>query len=265
MGLIRWTYTKAAEVAKIVGKKEEAEKWTNILTEWPGIALGDDNGMLIAPDLSPVKAHRHLSHLLAWHPLGLIDYSNGEKDRAIINATLKELEGQGDVHWGFFHSWMANIYARAFNGEKAVNYLKAFASCSCSPNTFHLNLNQCENDGAGGPFTLEGNFAFASGLQEMLIQSHSGVVKIFPAIPDSWNDLSFKTLRTKGAFLISASMQRGKVILVKIESEKGGTIKLENPFLEEGFTSKKKEIAIEESMLLIGMKPGEVIDIKLSD
>jgi alpha-L-fucosidase 2 len=46
------------------------------------------------------------------------------------------------------------------------------------------------------PFTLEGNFAFASAIQEMLIQSHTGVVKLFPAIPSDWKDVSFNTLRT---------------------------------------------------------------------
>lgn len=262
LGLIRWTYLKASEVAKIIGKNEEAEKWTKILGEWPEITLGDENEILIAPGTVP-EAHRHLSHLVAWHPLGLIDYSNGEKDRKIIDGTLRELEAlDGDVNWGFYNSWLANIYARAFNGEKAAKYLIDFAKCACSPNTFHLNLNQCENDGVGGPFTLEGNFAFASGLQEMLIQSHTGIVRVFPAIPDSWSDLSFKTLRTKGAFLISASKKSGKVNLVRIESEKGGTIKLENPFKNEKFICESSEITKEGNMLLIEMKPGEIIDIK---
>ncbi len=261
LGLIRWTYLKASEVAKIVGKNEEAKKWTKILEEWPEISLGVENEILIAPGIAP-GAHRHLSHLLAWHPLGLIDYSNGEKDRKIIDGTLRAFEAlDGDVNWGFYGSWLANVYARALNGEKAAKYLKDFAKCACSPNTFHLNLNQCDNNGAGGPFTLEGNFAFASGLQEMLIQSHTGVVRIFPAIPASWKDLSFKTLRTKGAFLVSAEKKNGKVTHIEIQSEKGGTIKLENPFLEEEFTCENKDITKAGNMLSVEMKPGEVINI----
>jgi len=51
------------------------------------------------------------------------------------------------------------------------------------------------------PFTLEGNFAFAAGLQEMLIQSKDDIIEVFPAIPSSWKDISFENLRTEGAFL----------------------------------------------------------------
>jgi alpha-L-fucosidase 2 len=77
---------------------------------------------------------------------------------------------------------------------------------------------------------LEGNFAFASGINEMLIQSHTGVVKIIPAIPNSWENLSFKNLRTMGAFLVSSEIIKGKVTQVEIGSETGGIINIANPF-----------------------------------
>ena len=80
------------------------------------------------------------------------------------------------------------------------------------------------------PFTLEGNFAFAAGIQEMLLQSHTGTVRIFPAIPASWHDVSFRQLRAQGAFLISATRERGKVTAVRIDPPRGGTIRLADPF-----------------------------------
>ena len=80
------------------------------------------------------------------------------------------------------------------------------------------------------PFTLEGNFAFASGIQEMLLQSHTGIIRIFPAIPLKWKDVAFKTLRAQGAFLVSARQKEGKMEKVEIISEKGGICKLRNPF-----------------------------------
>ena len=81
------------------------------------------------------------------------------------------------------------------------------------------------------PFTLEGNFAFAAGLQEMLLQSYAGFIEVFPAVPASWKDISFHTLRAEGAFLISAEMKEGSVRSIEITSEKGGLMKLKNPFL----------------------------------
>ena len=72
--------------------------------------------------------------------------------------------------------------------------------------------------------------AAAAGLQEMLIQSYSGTVKLFPAVPESWKNAGFYKLRTEGAFLVSALKQNGKVARVEISSEKGGRLKLQNPF-----------------------------------
>ena len=76
------------------------------------------------------------------------------------------------------------------------------------------------------PFTLEGNFAFAAGLQEMMLQSHAGYIEVFPAVPDGWKDVSFQTLRAEGAYLVSAVRQNGLTKTVTITSEKGGTVKL---------------------------------------
>jgi hypothetical protein len=76
--------------------------------------------------------------------------------------------------------------------------------------SFHVNGEQ-HNLGFTNfkywPFMLMGNFAFASRIQEMLIQSHTCFVEVFPAIPDTWLDASFERLRTAGAFLVSAKRE----------------------------------------------------------
>ena len=99
--------------------------------------------------------------------------------------------------------------------------------------SFHCNGDQ---SGKGyskfkyRPFTLEGNFAAAAGIQEMLLQSHRGVIRVFPAVPDSWQDAAFTTLRAEGAFLISAERRHGKVTRIEITSERGGRCRLHSPF-----------------------------------
>jgi alpha-L-fucosidase 2 len=234
LSFIRWTFEKAAELANVLGKTEESRKWKTILSEWPDFALDKEGGLAFAPGYPYQESHRHFSHLVGWHPLGVIDWSKGEKDQEIIRATLNNLEKRGSDWWcGYSFSWLGNLYARAFMGEKAAESLRIFSQNFCLPNSFHANGDQ---SGKGyskftyRPFTLEGNFAFAAGVQEMLIQSHTGVIQIFPAIPESWCDVSFHTLRTEGAFLVSAQRTGGKVERVEIESEKGGICRLKNPF-----------------------------------
>ncbi len=101
--------------------------------------------------------------------------------------------------------------ARAFDGEGAAQELKTFAECFCLPNTFHANGDQTKSGKSKftyRPFTLEGNFAFAAGIQEMLMQSHIGIIRIFPAVPASWQDISFQNLRAMGAFLVSTEQKK---------------------------------------------------------
>jgi alpha-L-fucosidase 2 len=234
LAFIRWTFEKAAELADHLGKKEEGAKWRSILAEWPGYALDNDGGLAFAAGHPYVESHRHFSHLVGWHPLGVIDWSHGEKEQEIIKVTLNNLEKRGPDYWcGYSWSWLGNLYARAFMGDKAAEALRIFSENFCLPNSFHVNGEQ-HNKGYSKmkyrPFTLEGNFAFASGVQEMLIQSHTGIIHVFPAIPAIWKDVSFSTLRTVGAFLVTAEQKDGKVEKIEIISEMGGVCKLKNPF-----------------------------------
>jgi len=238
LSLIRWTFEKAAELAHEVGNVEEGELWEKTLSEWPELAI-DDSGLLFAPGVAYDKSHRHFSHQLGYHPLGIIDFSKGDKHKKIIENTIATLDAKGSDWWvGYSFSWLGNLKARAFDGDGAAEVLKKFATSFCLPNSFHVNGDQ---SGKGyskfkyRPFTLEGNFAFAAGLQEMLIQSHTGIVHVFPAVPQSWKEINFKHLRTEGAFLISATKEKGVVTSVEIEATKGGVLKMKNPFGKKEF------------------------------
>ncbi len=266
LSLIRWTYEKAAELALEIGLKEESEKWAKILSEWPELAIDEQTGLMFTPDLPYNESHRHFSHLMGFHPLGLVDFSNGEEDKEIILNTLKNLEAQSTDYWtGYSFSWQGNLYARAFDGENAARVLRIFAECFCLKNSFHVNGDQCK---AGystmtyRPFTLEGNFAFASGIQEMLLQSHTDIVRVFPAIPEEWKDVKFHQLRAQGAFLVSAQMKDGLVVHIEIESEKGGEILLDNPFENDEFGS-SKEYNFSNGIIRLNVQKGEKVLLKI--
>ncbi|HEY5509809.1 MAG TPA: glycoside hydrolase N-terminal domain-containing protein [Prolixibacteraceae bacterium] len=258
LAFIRWTFEKAAELAGKLGKTEEEAKWNAISKEWPPFALDLKGGLAFAPRHSYVESHRHFSHLVGWHPLGIIDWSNGRKEQRMIRETLQTLERIGPDYWcGYSYSWEANLYARAFMGDKAAGALRIFAENFCLRNSFHVNGEQF-NKGYSKfkyrPFTLEGNFAFAAAVQEMLIQSHTGLIRIFPALPVAWKEVSFSTLRCQGAFLVSAKMEQGNVTGVKIVSEKGGLCRMKNPFGSNPFQTKCSwpgEVKTEGEILMI--------------
>lgn len=263
LSLIKFTFQSAAELAEVLKLTDEAAKWKSILAEFPDYDLDEQGGFSFSKGIPYESSHRHFSHLMAIHPLGLVDWSNGEKDQKIISATLQRLKEVGPSAWtGYSYSWLANLQARAMDGEGATQSLRDFATAFCLKNTFHVNGDQSKSGKSSftyRPFTLEGNFAFASGVQEMLIQSHTGTVRIFPAIPQSWGEVSFDQLRTVGAFLVSATRKKGKTIQVKIQSEKGGEIRLQNPFEKDQIKVGNEVITVKNGLIKLEMKAGEVV------
>lgn len=265
-GLLKFIFKAASELAGELNLSEESEHWKNIGSELPEYLIDEDGSLCIAKGYPYNASHRHFSHLLAIHPLGLIDKSNGELDTKIIDASISKLDKFGPDWWtGYSYSWLANLKARAFDGNGAAEALHTFAECFCLKNGFHANGDQSKTGKSKytyRPFTLEGNMAFASGVQEMLLQSHTGVIRVFPAIPDSWKDVSFNNLRAVGAFIVSATMEGGRVGRVKITAEKGGELKLYIP-LDVCISVKcNKDYKIENNIIEIDTEPGETIYIE---
>jgi alpha-L-fucosidase 2 len=230
LSLMVFNFKAAKELALELGLKNKATHWDSILQQFPALSVSETNALNIAPGLGYTTSHRHFSHLMSIHPLGLIKIENGEKEKTIIQNSLRQLDSIGPSGWcGYSYAWLSNMKARAKDGDGAAKALQIFAKAFCSINSFHVNGDQTKSGYSGmtyRPFTLEGNFAFAAGVQEMLLQSHAGFIELFPAVPDGWKDVSFQTLRAEGAYLVSAVRQNGLIKTITITSEKGGTVKL---------------------------------------
>lgn len=263
--LVRFAFRAASELASELKLDEEAIHWSKLEAELPDYLLDEEGGLCIAKGFSYNASHRHFSHLLAIHPLGLLDKSNGERDAAIIEASISELDKFGPDWWtGYSYSWLANLKARSFDGEGAADALHTFAGCFCLPNGFHANGDQSKSGKSRftyRPFTLEGNMAFAAGVQEMLLQSHTGIVRIFPAIPDSWKNVSFEKLRATGAFVISAERKDGRTKRVRILSEKGCKLRMALPFEGTFKINGNQKYIVEDGILEMDTKAGETVEL----
>lgn len=268
LSLIKFALGKAAELAAELGLAGEAARWKKIASEFRDFALSERRELLVAPGVPYTESHRHFSNLMAIHPLGLIKWEDGETAKTIIKNSIHLTDSIGPDWWcGYSYAWLANLKARAKDGAGAAAALTTFATAFCSSNSFHLNGDQTKSGLSKfqyRPFTLEGNFAFAAGLQEMLLQSYSGVIEILPALPDDWKDIAFVNLRAEGAFLISATQKDGLLDEVKLVSEKGGRARLKTGF-KTWYLALKKDAVIEKSengIIEIWCKPGAIVVLK---
>jgi alpha-L-fucosidase 2 len=263
LALVKNIYREYIEVLKKTGSNNIA-KIKSAAELYPAFDI-NATGLSIAPGQNLDQSHRHHAHLMAIYPLGLLDIGK-EADKNTIDKSLRWLEEKGTREWcGYSFSWAACLYAQARQGDSAAKMLNLFAKYFVSTNSFHLNGDQ-----GGGqysnftyrPFTLEGNFAFAQGIHEMLIQSNKGYIEIFPAIPADWKNVSFATLRTEGAFLVSAVKEDGVISRVEISAGATGLMRLKLPFKTFYIEGNKKTYLLNGNVLEIKMTKGEIVVIK---
>jgi hypothetical protein len=235
LSLLIYLFKTLAEMAKLLGNGEDTV-WEEKLRLLPELAVTEDYVLMISPDEQLTESHRHHAHAMAIYPLKILNYSNGEKDKAIIDATVANLELLGTGLWvGFSFPWMAEFYAIQGNGEGAAYQLKLFGENFCSQNGFHLN-GDYKRRGVSRwhyrPFTLEANMCAADALQEMLLQDDGGVIRVFPAVPEEWRvkGASFSNLRGKRGILISSAIKGRKVSYITLKSANSGEYAVENAF-----------------------------------
>ncbi len=121
-----------------------------------------------------------------------------------------------------------------FNGMNSI--YAAAARVSYKPETILRELKAMQQkigraNGMihGNPHGIEQFSIVPNAIQEMLMQSHEGVIRLFPAWPQDQN-ASFGTLRARGAFLVSSELKDGKVQQVEITSERGRDCTVVNPW-----------------------------------
>jgi alpha-L-fucosidase 2 len=242
IALIRFLGQSILESHEILGSTDPVvDRAREVLENLVGY-VREGNRLLVSENTPLSHSHRHFSHLMAIHPLGLLTIDGTEEERDLIRGSLREIRVKGTGEWtGWSYPWMSLIASRAGLGNTAWQMLDVYCNSFISPNTFQTNgdprlfgLSQWDYE----PMTLEAGFGAAAAVMEMLLQSYNGCIRLFPSIPDRWHDAYFRDLRAEGAFVVTAKLENDRVRFVRIRSEKGGSCKVKNPF-----TGRKAEMA----------------------
>ena len=220
LGLVRNTFELAVDMSTSLGiDADRHKKWRHILKNLSGFATQERDGATV---------FRYTEKGLAWHggntvgiqhiyPAGAIGHDSDPKllevSRNTIRVMNRWIDGNG----------MSSIYAAAvrvgYDGQTILQKLREMIEKVGGTNGFTR----------GNVHGVENCSIVPNAINEMLCMGHQGVLRVFPVWPKGRN-ARFMTLRVWGAFLVSSELTGGKVLYVRIHSEKGRRCTLVNPW-----------------------------------
>ena len=217
IGLMKWCFQTLLDINEQHELNDPlAPKWQNVVDHLVDFQI-DDHGLRIGKDIPFDKPHRHYSHLLPFYPLAILK-PDDEQGKQLLKTTLdhwldvtfnRKNEASAMAVTGYTATGAASMYAWLGDADQAYRYLDLFIDHDrVSPTTMYAE---------GNP-VIESPLSFATCIHDMLLQSWGGVLRVFPAVPDQWQDVEFRDLRGQGAFLVTAKRKNGKTVFVTVKS-----------------------------------------------
>lgn len=240
LGLVRRVFQGILEVgAELHVDPERWAKWqdiTNRLSGFPTVVVDGVRrirGAESGPAASRVGPNRDNSRMelsgMAW-PTGIVGLGS---DPSLLKVLQDDARGWPEREW-INHF---NGFSQTFPGAARIGYdprdllakLRKQLTVGSFPNLMVFV-------GGGG---IENCSTVPATINEMLLQTHHGVMRVFPVWPKE-KPARFARLRTHGAFLVSAELRGSEVQSLEIESEKGRECILENPWPGRGLVLSRR-------------------------
>ena len=206
--------------------------------------------------------HRHVSHLYGLHPANLI---SPLRTPELAEACRVTLNRRGDEATGWSRAWKMNFWARLGDGNRAWKLFRSLLQPAVDPQTGAHGSGTFPNlFCAHPPFQIDGNYGGTAGIGEMLLQSHEGFIHLLPALPDSWDEGSFRHMRVRGGASVDLDWQAGRAVQATIRALCPGTFLVRMPAgaTEATVTIGGKATTLSDEMIELKLAKGEAAELR---
>jgi hypothetical protein len=230
LGLVRMLFQGLLSMTRELGTDTERHaRWQEILdrlSDFPTSVVdgirrvrGAESGPA-ASRIGPLREASRIEFMGMVWPSRVIGLGS---DPAFLQVLRDDVRGWPDREW-INHF---NGFSQTFPGAVRVGHdpadilvkLRQQLSVGGFPNLMVFA-------GGGG---IENCSGVPATVNEMLLQGHQGVLRVFPVWPRE-RPARFGRLRAPGAFLVSSDLRDREIQSILIESERGGICLLENPW-----------------------------------
>lgn len=164
---------------------------------------------------------RHMSHMYPLYPGSEITPRGTPELAQAARVSLERRLANGGAYTGWSRAWAIAFWARLGDGDKAWESLSMLMKHSTN-----LNLFDTHPADQTAIFQIDGNFGATAAMAEMLMQSHTGVIELLPALPAAWPAGEVKGLKARGAVEVDLRWKDGKAILASLRPDFFGEYKI---------------------------------------
>jgi len=260
------------EGAEITGTYlNEINKWKYMLEKIPPYQINEDGAVSewMHPLFKDNYHHRHQSHLYPVFPG--IEVTKDENPK-LFKAFLKSVEKRFNMGLNDQTSWslahMANVYARMGEGDRSLECLDIISRSAVLNNFFTVH-NDWRRMGVSldldfVPVQLDANMGWTAAVNEMLLFSTPGFIKLLPALPSRWRRGSINGLLCRGGIEVSLMWDIEKSSLyAELTSKRTQTIRLKFPNKIKRLSAKVTSYETINGDILEGVKLEESVKVEL--